>query len=360
MLYNIIKAYFAIVSNFHKPFGPALTFGGIIFLRFLVSAGMISDIIFFPSLRNQKINKPVVIVGNPRSGTTFLQRFLVNGKIGSGMQLWKMLFPSLTLQKFIKPLIPRLEKVSPARFHIHAAHETNLTAIETDDPALLFKYFDGFFVYGFFLAFAKKDYLSRFDPSLRDTSKRDFKWLEKVWKRNLVSENSSLIIPKLFSLGARLPKFLAHFTDAKILYTIRDPLETVPSGLSLVTGVLDGRFGFWKLPEEKRERFINRLYNAFLELSMRFHDDYIAGRIPKDKIMIVRYDRLMFDFENLMNEVLQFIDYKASPELKENIHNTFEKQKVRKSGHKYSLSQFGLTEEKVRKDYDKIYSTFLS
>ena len=56
----------------------------------------------------------------------------------------------------LKPFIPLLEKVSPARFHAHAAHETNLTAVETDDPALLFRYFDGLFLYGFFLAWAQK------------------------------------------------------------------------------------------------------------------------------------------------------------------------------------------------------------
>jgi hypothetical protein len=205
MLYNIIKAYFAIVSNFRKPFAPLLTFSGLIILRILVSIGMALDFLFFPSVRRQKINKPIVIVGNPRSGTTFLQRFLVNQKVGVGMQLWKMLYPSLTLQKIFKPFLSLMEKISPARFHFHAAHETNLTAIETDDPSLLFRYFDGFFVYGFFLAFAKKDFMPRFDPRVRDTSNRDFGWLEKVWKRNLISENHEQMIPKLFSLGVRIP-----------------------------------------------------------------------------------------------------------------------------------------------------------
>ncbi|TAL67315.1 MAG: sulfotransferase [Bacteroidetes bacterium] len=360
MLRNMFRSYFSIVSTFHKPFAPLFTYSGLLFLRLIVNVGMILDNLFYPSLSGKKINNPVFIVGNPRSGTTFLQRFLVNQKIGVGMQLWKMLFPSLTLQFIFKPFVTLMEKISPARFHSHAAHETNLRAIETDDPSLLFHFFDDFFVYGFFLAWAKEDLSTYFDPNIRDTSKRDFKWFEKIWKRNLISENHEQIIGKLFSLGVRLPKFLEYFPDAKILYTLRDPLETVPSGLSLVTGVLDGRFGFWKLPKNKRDFYIERLYSALLELSTRFHDDYVNGKFPKEKIKIVRYDRMMNEFEIEMHEILNFINVYESAELLNKINSTAEKQRSHKSGHKYSLEQFGLTEERIRNDYSNIYNTFLN
>ncbi len=343
MLYNMMKAYFAIAANFGRYFSPLLTFSGIFFLRAVVSLGMILDNIFFPKLRKINVSNPVVIVGNPRSGTTFLQRFLAGQKVGAGMKLWKMIFPSLVLQKILKPLIPALEKISPARFHAHAAHQTNLTAVETDDPALLFKYFDGYIVYGFFLAWAIEDLKSRFDPALRDTASRDFGWLRKIWKRNLVSEGSGIVIAKLFSLGVRLPKFLEHFPDAKILYTLRDPLETVPSGLSLVTGVLDGRFGFWNLPVEKRNHYIERLYSALLDLSLRFQADYTAGIIPADRIMIVRFDKLMQDFENLASEIFNFLGIEQDEELKSVIQKTADKQRSFKSEHKYNLEKFGLT-----------------
>jgi hypothetical protein len=359
MLSYMTKAYVAIFKNFRKPVSPIFTFLGLLFLRVIVRIGMALDTIFYPKLKRTQIIKPIVIVGIPRSGTTFLQRFLVNQGIGVGMQLWKMIFPSLTLQKLIKPLIPILESVSPARFHAHAAHETNLTAIETDDPSLLFRYFDGFFVYGFFLAWANEDMQQEFDPKYRNTSKRDFDWLEQVWKRNLISENSNQIVAKLFSLGIRIPHFIDHFPDAKILYTLRDPLETVPSGLSLVTGVLDGRYGFWTLPEERRTFYIERLYHAFLELNIRFYEDYIEGRVPKEKVKIVPFKRMMTDLESLMDEIFEFLEIAPSAELINNVKNTAEKQRNFKSNHKYDLARFGLTEERIRNDYKKIYETWL-
>lgn len=360
MISRMVKVYFAIGHTFHKWFSLLPMFFGFLLLHVMVTIGMLLDRIFFPSLRKRQVKQPVVIVGNPRTGTTFLQRFLIQNGLGAGMRIWKMLYPSLVLQILLKPLLPLLEKMSPARFHQAAAHQTSLTGIETDDPAIMFRYFDGFFVYGFFLAWARNDLKALFDPKVRDTSKRDFAWLNSIWRRNLVSENQNRVIAKLFSLGVRIPRFLQAFPGAKILYLVRDPLSTVPSGLSLVTGVLDGRFGFWSLPEPVRQQYIDRLYQAFLDLSLSFYEDYTSGRIPRECVKVVPFHRLMRDFEPLMAEILDFINVTPSSEFDRIIRETAEKQKNYQSKHKYSLEKFGLTEAQILKDYAPIYQAFLN
>jgi hypothetical protein len=359
MISRMILVHRALIRAFGAYVAPVFIFIGFFLLHGIVSFFMMLDHLFFPSLRKKKILSPIVIVGNPRSGTTFLQRFMVENGFGTGSRLWKMIYPSVTLQTMLKPFLPIMEKFSPAKHHAHAAHKTNLTAIETDDPSLMFRYFDGFFIYGFFLSWLEEDLVEMFDPEIRDTAKRDFNWLEKSWRRVLVGEKQDRIVGKLFSLGIRLPSFLEKFPDAKILYMARDPLSTVPSGLSLVTGVLDGAFGFWKLPEEKRNHFIERLYAAFLVLSMRFHQDYVSGRIDKSKVKIVSYDRLMQNFDALMTEIVEFVGVPLTPELEDSIKKTAEKQRAYKSGHKYDLEKFGLTEERIQKDYAEFNETFL-
>jgi omega-hydroxy-beta-dihydromenaquinone-9 sulfotransferase len=94
-------------------------------LNLVVSLGQALDRIFYPQLIRKKIAKPIILVGNPRSGTTFLQRFLVEHGIGEGLELWEMLFPSLTLQKLLQPFIPLIEKISPVRHHSTIAHATS-------------------------------------------------------------------------------------------------------------------------------------------------------------------------------------------------------------------------------------------
>ena len=144
-------------------------------------------------------------------------------------------------------------------------------------------------------------------------------------------------VGKLFSLSTNLPAFQKRFPDSKILYMIRDPLNVLPSGLSLVTGVLDKRFGFWSLENNIRAKYINRLYNALIILLKRFHDDWVNDRIDKSRVMIVRYDRMMSDFETLMDDIFLFTNHEPSAELIDEIKNTAENQRSYKSKHKYDL-----------------------
>ncbi|MBN2719405.1 MAG: sulfotransferase [Deltaproteobacteria bacterium] len=360
MLHRMLIVHKALAEAFGLYVRPVLIFTVFWILHAVVSVNMVLDHLFFPSLRKKHIRSPIIIVGNPRSGTTFLQRFLIDNGFGTGSRLWKMIYPSLTMQFFLKPFLPLLEKVSPAKYHASAAHKTSLTGFETDDPGILFRYFDGFFLVGFLLSWSKNDYTDMFDPDIRDTAKRDFGWWAKIWRRILVSEKQDRIVAKLFSLGVRLPRFLEEFPDAKVLYTARDPLSTVPSGLSLVTGVLDGIFGFWSLPEEKRAHFIGRLYTALLSLTLRFVKLYSEDPSLQKKVKIVTFDRMMTDFDRLMPEIVEFIGNEMTPELSETIKKTAEKQRAYKSDHKYDLAKYGLTEEQIRKDYAPFYELILN
>tara|TARA_B100001123_G_scaffold15912_1_gene17973 strand:+ start:1697 stop:2710 length:1014 start_codon:yes stop_codon:yes gene_type:complete len=331
----------------------------VLLLRIIIGVGRVLDHIIFWSIR-EPLKDPIIIVGNPRSGTTFLHRFLINEKIGTGSELWQMLYPSVTVQKCIRPFLPFLEKISPARHHSTAAHKTSLTSIETDDVSLLFRYLDGFFLYGFFLTFDEEDLFHWVDPNITDRSSRDFSWFESMWKRNILTNKGDRYIGKLFSLSSNLPAFQERFPSAKVLYMVRDPLKVIPSGLSLVTGVLDKRFNFWSLDENLQMRFIDRLYNALVELLNRFHHDWVNNNINKENVLVVRFDFMMDDFEALMDQIINFIGIEKKDSLTQVIQQTAESQRNYKSDHKYDLEKFGLSEEKIKNDCRSIYKTFLS
>jgi omega-hydroxy-beta-dihydromenaquinone-9 sulfotransferase len=359
MFKRLLIAWVTLGRTFGTWVSPIGTFFMLMTLRAWVATGMTLDWLFVPGLRRSRLDRPIVIVGNPRSGTTFLHRFLVDNQIGAGLRLWEMIFPSLTLRRIVRPLLPRLERISPARHHSTVAHDTGLTSVETDDASMLFRFFDGFFLYGFIFSFAEKEYRDMFLPATRDTSKRDFAWFERIWRDNAFRHPSHRVVAKLFSVGLRMPRFMEHFPEARILYMVRDPIQVIPSALSLVTGVLDKGFGFWKLPEEIRARFIERLYNAFVLLLRTFHDDWVAGRVPRDRVMLVRFDRLMKDFDGLMDEMLKFMDVEKTPELESEIQRVAAEQRKFESKHKYDAKKFGIPAERIRKDCAFVYETFL-
>lgn len=360
MIYRMLLARRALSNAFGMRLTPVLVGWLLLNLRIASKITIYLDVAFFPRLRSTTIRSPIVIVGNPRTGTTFLQRFLCDNKFGAGLQLYRMIYSSLIIQKIIYPIIPLLETISPARFHKTTAHTTDLLSIETDDVAILFRYFDGFFLYGFLLAHAEEDYISLFDPNLRDTSSRDFDWQEELWKRSLVFTGQDRIVAKQFSTGLRMQSFLDRFPDAKILYMARDPIVVIPSTMSLVTGVMDSAFGFWALPESQRKRYLERLYISLVSLLQRFQEDWINGKIDRSRVYIVRYERMMSDFEGIMNEICEFIDHIPSPDQLTQIKTAGQKQRVYKSEHEYDLKKFGLEPDRIYRDTAKFIETFLA
>ncbi|MCA9716785.1 MAG: sulfotransferase [Myxococcales bacterium] len=356
-LHRMRLAYRVIRRVFGVRVAPLFT--GVLFgvLRGAVALFMGLDALL-PRLRRTRVTRPIVIVGSPRTGTTFLQRFLHRTGVGTGMQLWRMLYPSVLLQKLLRPLLPLLERVSPARHHSTVAHATSLTSVETDDAGIFLRFFDGFFLYGFFLAWDDEDHRGMVDPAVRDTSARDYDWLERVWRRNLAATGGERVVAKMFSLSTRMQGFFERFPDARVLYMVRDPVDVIPSGMSLVTGVLDKRFGVWSLPEATRRRYLDRLYDAFVELLRRFHDDYTGGAFDRERVYLVRYDRMMREFEVVMDEILAHVGTPKDAALEAAIREQAEKQRAYSSEHKYSLEKFGLDRARIQRDCAFMYETF--
>ncbi|MEC7241797.1 MAG: sulfotransferase [Myxococcota bacterium] len=360
MIKRVALTYGVLGRTFGTWLSPVFSFLLFCILRTLMFVGMLLDYVFFWRLWSKKVESPVVIVGTPRSGTTFLHRSLVKQGVGAGFQLYRMLFSSLVAQVLIKPFLPIMEKLSPARHHVAAAHKTSLVSVETDDVAVLFRYLDGFFLYGFFLSWDEADHKSLVDPRIRDTSARDYGWMEAIWRRNLVAHKSDRVVAKLFTLCMRLPSFQERFPDARIIYMVRDPVDVIPSTMSLMSGPLQAKFGFWDLEPALRERFLERLYQGLVDLYRGFHDDWTSERIDRDKVFLCPYPRLMGDYEALMTEMHTFLGEAPSEELAAQLKADAEAQRTRKSGHKYDLGKFGLDADRIRRDCAFVYETFLN
>jgi hypothetical protein len=328
-------------------------------LRGADAVGRQLDRIFFPNLDRTPIERPVILVGLPRSGTTFLHRFLVDNGVGVGQELWRMLLPSPSLQALARPFLPLMERVSPSRFHDPRMHETGLTQVETDDVAVLFRHFDGFFLYAFALSHAEQDLRDVVDPEVRDVIRRDLDTLADQWQRTLVATGGKRIIAKIFSALGQLPAVLDRFPDARVVVIVRDPMESIPSTLSLITNTLHNRFGFWGCNPELRQRTIQRLYTALVALQDRFLDDWQSGRILCNQIEVVTFPGLVNDFDATARRLLHFLDHTIDDQLDGVIRAIDLSQRQRRSEHHYDLSRFGLEPERVKADTARTHKLFL-
>jgi hypothetical protein len=94
-------------------------------------------------------------------------------------------------------------------------------------------------------------------------------------------------------------------------------------------------------------------------LFRKFHDDWESGAIDRSRVFVVRYDRMMMDFEGMMTEMCAFLGHEITPELRQKLQTEGEKQRKYESEHKYNLEKYGLTEEQITRDCAFFYDTFL-
>lgn len=344
---------------------PLLVFSLLAWHRVISAVARFVDDFVTPAWRDVKLGTPVFIVGNPRSGTTFLHRFMVDQHIGVGFQLWQLLFPYMSARFWIRPLVPALEVISPARYHQSKAHPTSLTSVETDDVLSFFRYVDGLFLFGYFLAWDETDHMPTLEKELQDNAARDFAWLRDCLKKNLLwygrragKAQADRNVAKLFSMALRPDQALLAFPEGKFLYMVRDPANVIPSGMSLISGVLKNALPWHKASPASLARFYERIYLGSRELYKRFHDAYVSGSLPADKVYVVRYHRLMSDFDTEMRKICAFIGEPLTPELERIIDETARSQRSRKSEHDYDLAQYGLTKERIHADFAFVYDTF--
>ena len=114
VLKRLTRLYLILGKTFNVWIAPIFAGIFIAFLRIFIGFGRVLDNIFF-AIKKKTIQNPIIIVGNPRSGTTFLHRFLIQQGIGGVSELWQMIYPSIIVQKCLKPFLPLLEKISPAK-----------------------------------------------------------------------------------------------------------------------------------------------------------------------------------------------------------------------------------------------------
>jgi LPS sulfotransferase NodH len=362
---HYLRVYRVIGKTFGFWFRPLGAFG-LLQLRQVISAITLGlDYVFYPSHRKRAIDRPIFIIGNPRSGTTFLHRLLLGAGGMAAFELWEMLFPAITARKLLGGIVPRLDKLSPARYHPSDVHDTSLRGIETDDVAWFFRTMDGPFAWAYFLAW--QDVWGS-DESRREfgiegvTERQDerfFHYYESCWRRNLAMKGADRILAKSSMLTFRLDELLRRYPDCRLVYVVRDPVEVIPSGMSLLASVLENGYDVWnRTKQEDQQRWIENLYQASCAMLRDFHIANSAGLIPEANLCVVRYEDLLQNLEPTMKRILDFVEINPSEAFEEEVRQQAERQRNYTSRHEHSPDQFGLDPERIRADLGFVYDAF--
>ena len=188
---------------------------------------------------------------------------------------------------------------------------------------------------------------------------RFFRYHEACWRRSLTYRRANRILAKTSMLTLRLDAVLRRYPDCKLVYVIRDPVEVIPSGMSLLAGVLENAYDVWnRTREEDQRRWLENLYQASCDMLRSFHEAHSAGLIPERNLCVVRYSDLIQDLEPTMKRILEFIEVEPTPAFVEEVRAQAERQRNYKSRHQHSPEKFDLDPERIRRDLGSVYDAF--
>ncbi len=287
------------------PRRVAITTGFVIIyplLQLCVWTSFALDALFFRRFREESVRAPLFIIGNFRSGTTFLHRLLAkDSALFTSMTLGEILFaPSVIQRRLAAALVAldrrlgrpvaRLIARIEARWHaVHVMHRVSFGEPEEDEylhlhifSALTTGLSSGLLdlarPYAFFdsaIPAVRRDRIMGFYRTCIQRHLHAHQVGEKIY----LAKNPALT-PKLATL-------LAHFPDARIILLVRDPRETIPSFARLMDVSWDA---VGLPPDPARANFLREMQHHWYD-----HPASVAATLPPEQFIVVKYSDLCAD-----------------------------------------------------------------
>jgi hypothetical protein len=273
-----------------SPLGQELAFGGVV--NMLVNRlRYVRDIRLHPEILQQKISKPIVILGLPRTGTTKLQRVLSACPQAQSMTYWRMLNPAPFPDEAVgnpqgrietaESLVAMLASQFPGFMARHPTH-----AQQADEEVLLMQ---GSFQCAVTWMFARSpsfyDYAIKADP--RPLYRFLHDQMQYLQWQDGGARGRSWVLKSPLHTGA-IDVVLQTFPDAVLVHCHRDVCKVVSSIAALIRemrGIYSDRVDPKVIGPEMLDYFGRSI------------DRHLALRdtVPADRIIDVQFEEVLND-----------------------------------------------------------------
>jgi len=335
-------------------------------LEMVTWGGLLLDEVLFPRYREVEIREPVYIVGNPRSGTTFLQRLMArDGTNFNSMRTWEMLLaPSITLRKVFWA-ISRLDRRLGSRLHRlvgmleetwqeeNVVHRIALRAPE-EDEYLLVHIFSSLKIWLYVAMLDEAWPYTYFDSQMPEEQKeRIMTFYTRCVQRHLYAhrEEEKHYLAKNPHFSPMVDTLYDYLPGVRIIYLARNPLDMIPSYISL-------KEEEWQLLGDPLEEHASRDY--VLEMADHWYS-YPLERLEQereDRYIVVNFNDLVNDAGHTVRTIYARFGLEVSPEFDRVLEKATEWSRSHESEHEYSLGEMGLTREQIVTRYRHVFERF--
>ncbi len=361
----MLSVYLRLLSACRRTFGSGKAFLGWLILVpaffLFTQITLWLDRLFFPGYRKVEVKQPVFIIGHPRSGTTLLHRTLTQCGEFACYRAWELFFPALTARWLVRPLLSLQRRRRRTLVPAEVGHEVGLDEVEEEEFLFLHRLDTQFLLTRTPLAFDEFEHpevrLHDAQPAARRRASAAF--FKECLQRQIFVTGRSRVVAQLHFSVHRVKTLLETFPDARFIYLVRSPLETIPSHLSLVQAGLKFQWGENRLPREVMERFFERRYRYNRDLYEYSRELFQTGVLNERNTLVLPYEMLSSNLQAGMARVFEFIGHRPSETLQATITAQAVEQKAYQRPHTVlPLEAFGLSEARVREDLAFVFNGF--
>ena len=304
-----------------------------------------SDFTCHPEILQQPVNKPLFIIGLPRTGTTLLFNLLDQDPRARTPLWWELLQPSPPPEQATRHTDPRIalaermaqqtDRFIPAMRSVHA---TSATALE--ECYLIFQImFSTCFFSLMYNVPSYSEWLMRCDMV---SAYRYFRSVLQLLQWRTPGEHWTLKSPHhLFYIDA----LLEIFPDACIVHTHRDMAKAIGSSCSLMAMLRQMNSRNADPAAVGSAVFDELATGVDRAMEVRKHAD--MGRFCD-----VHYGDLMADPKGQVRKIYDYFDYPFDEQMSVGMDHWLNENRQNKHGvHRYSLAQFGLSTYQIRERF---------
>ncbi len=323
------------------------------------------DGILFPALHRVRVEAPVFLVGHARSGTTLLHRLMSrDGDRFSSFMLYELYFPSLLQKKTIRALARldraqlggfferRVQAWEKARYgKTQDMHAMGLTQPEEDDFLFYWSCASGTWMLKL-PAMGEIDFyhLDR-EPERRRRRLQRF-YADCIRRQLCLNGADRIHLCKAPHFAGRVASLIESFPDARIVVTMRNPNETIPSLLKLMK--VGYQLRGWDEPRMARSLGVLAA-QAFHTYK---HPLEVLAKHPETRHAIVDYRELVAEPKRTVAEVYEALGIPLTPGFAAVLDTEQARARKHESGHTYSLAEFGLDPDTIEHELAELFERY--
>ncbi|MFU8831080.1 MAG: sulfotransferase family protein [Wenzhouxiangella sp.] len=327
----------------------------------LIWMSLAADKLFFRGFVRQQVTAPVFIVGNPRSGTTFLHRLLALDEARfSTMSMGEVLFaPSVTLRaaggaiaaldRGLGRIFSRLRRKTEASWQErNVMHKVSLDAPEEDDYLLLHAW--SALTVGLSSGMLNEARAYTFFDQRIPAHRRDriMAFYRRMVQRHLYARSGATsYLAKNPALTPKLATLFGHFPDARVICLVRNPLEMVPSYLSMM------QFS-WHAVGLNGDDPALREYVIEMAKHWYSYPRRVLRDLPPDRYIFVRYEELVADPAATVRRIYSHFNHEPDEDFASRLEQEASRSRGFSSRHDYSLDALGLSEERLLAEFSDV------